>query len=409
MKKHYFLLSLLLSAAAAISCSSEADELAQSENPANGIQTSQIRTVSFPQDDGAVQLDGTGSEMLLALLKQTDLDNALTIGETNIADEEYQEIKIFTDDLVKSCTSDQEKYQAIYKWVTTNVSYANADNDPYPVFVNRKGVCQGYSNLMKVMLLTQGIPVLIANGYAYGMGHAWNYVCYNGKWRVCDATNKGNFDAESLSTYAHLSPMRADIILFEDDNFAYDYSAYCLNVAKVKKGEEQTAIPFSVNGFRVTSLNPQAPLPDNIRELYVGKNIETLGTDLIGLKEFGTQLEAVHVDEANQRLRSYKGAVYQKNGTDNYLYYVPGQLDFLKLLPMEKVEKNVVYGQTNLRTIEFAEGTTYIEAYAVENCPNLEKAYVPKEATIEENAFYGVAPNFEVIRGNSTGIAKITF
>lgn len=262
---------------------------------------------------------------------------------------------------------------------------------------------------MKVMLLTQGIPVLVANGYCYGMGHAWNYTYCGGKWIICDATNKGSFSADAFSTYTHLSPVRADIVLFEDENYVYEYFDYALNISIVKKGDEQTVLPYSANEIRVTSFNPHEPLPENIQELYIGKNIESLGTDIIGLTDAGQNLVAVHVDETNTRLRSHEGAVYQKNGTSNYLYYVPGKLEMHKLLPMETVEKNTIYDQPGLKAIEFAEGTKRIEAYAVENCPKLEKAYVPREAVIETDAFYRVSPKFEIIRGNSTGIGHTTF
>lgn len=165
-----------------------------------------LRSPDYPQPDGSVYLNGTPSKSLVTLLKKTDLEQALVLGETNITEAQYQEIKDFTDDLVKDCTDDTGKYNAIFKWDSTNIVYDYAGNDPYPVFTSRWGICQGYSNLMKVMLLTQGIPVLVANGYCYGMGHAWNYTYCGGKWIICDATNKGSFSADALSTYTHLSP-----------------------------------------------------------------------------------------------------------------------------------------------------------------------------------------------------------
>lgn len=409
MKKTYFLLALCLSAAGLSSCSSETDGSDLPETGAPGLPAASVRPLEFPQDDGSTYLNGTAAENLYALLEKTDPAQALGIGETRITDAQYQEIKTFTDDLVKSCADDEAKYRTIFQWVSTNVAYDNSDNDPYPVFINRKAICQGYSNLMKVMLLTQNIPAMVVNGYGWGMGHAWNYAYYNGKWRVCDATNKGDFEAATLSSYTHLSPMMADITLFEDEEFVYDFYDYQLNIASVKTGDEQVTVPYSKNGFRVTSFNPQVALPANIRELYLGKNIQTLGYNLVGLKDAGRNLTAVYVDEANPYLRGYEGAVYERSGESCYLYYVPGSLDFLKLLPMEKAEKNVVLDQPSLTAIEFAAGTKTIEAYAVENCPQLRTAYVPEETVVEENAFYKVHPDFTIIRGSSTGIAKITY
>lgn len=373
----------------------------------DNVENVDFTTLDFPQDDGSVSLSGTGADDLLALLKKTDPSRALAIGGVNITDAQFQEIKEFTDDLVKDCADEADKYKTIFKWVSTNIKYDFADNDPYPVFINRKAICQGFSNLTKVMLLTQDIPAIIVNGYLYGMGHAWNYVYCNGKWRVCDTTNKGDFDAASVSTYRFLAPAQTDITLFEDEGFTYDFSDNCLNIAQVKQGEEETAIPFSVNGFRIKSLNPHAPLPENINSLYIGKNIETFGISIIGLKLYGKNLTDIQIDESNQRLISYEGAVYEKNGGNKYLYYIPGKLECLYLLPMEKVEKNTVFDQPDLKTIEFAEGTDIIEAYGVEKCPSLERAYVPLNTIIEDQAFYDVAPNFEIIRRNKTGITNV--
>ncbi|MDE7378415.1 MAG: transglutaminase-like domain-containing protein [Paraprevotella sp.] len=390
------------------SCSNENDDMRLPDGTApDNVENVNFTTLDFPQDDGSVSLNGTGAENLLALLKKTEPDRALAIGELNITDAQFQEIKEFTDALVKDCANEAAKYKAIFNWVSTNIKYDFADNDPYPVFINRKAICQGYSNLTKVMLLTQDIPAIIVNGYLYGMGHAWNYAYYNGKWRVCDTTNKGDFDAASVGTYRFLAPTQTDIALFEDDEFTYDFRDSYLNIAQVKQGEAETAIPFSVEGFRIKSLNPHAPLPENITSLYIGKNIETFGVSIIGLNLQGKNLTDIQIDESNPRLCSYEGAVYEKNGANRYLYYIPGKLECLSLLPMNKVEKNTVFDQPGLKTIEFAEGTELIEAYGVEKCPSLERAYVPLNTVIEDKAFYDVAPNFEIIRRNKTGITNV--
>lgn len=405
MRNQYFFGALLLLAATATSCSSDADEMLPAEVVSAGTGVS---AYDFPQDDGAVYLNGTGAEALWALLKEFDSGNALSLGETRITDAQYAEIKAFTDELVKGCTDDAETYAVIYKWVCNNIRYGNSDNDPYPVFKNRMGVCQGYSNLMKVMLQSQHIPVIVANGYAYGGGHAWNYVFFNDTWRVSDATNKMEFDGGALSAYKFLTPTRADVILFDDDDFSYDFYDGHLNVAEVKQDGEQLTIPFSVKGFRITSFCPHSSLPASTRELYVGANIETFGMGYMSLKDFGKQLTAIYVDESNPKLLGYEGAVYERGMVANYMYYIPGQMETLKLLPMETVEKNTVFDQPNLLTVEFAEGTKTIEAYAVEKCPLLERAIVPMDAVIEENAFCDVAPNFQIVRRDNTGIKNIT-
>ena len=42
--------------------------------------------------------------------------------------------------------------------------------------------------------------------------------------------------------------------------------------------------------------------------------------------------------------------------------------------------------------------TNKIESYAIENCPNLKKAYVPNKTTVDTDVFYGVHSTFQIIR-----------
>lgn len=44
---------------------------------------------------------------------------------------------------------------------------------------------------------------------------------------------------------------------------------------------------------------------------------------------------------------------------------------------------------------------------AVENCPNMKIAYVPEDTEIADNAFAGVHPDFQIIRGDFTNIPSV--
>ena len=70
----------------------------------------------------------------------------------------------------------------------------------------------------------------------------------------------------------------------------------------------------------------------------------------------------------------------------------------LELMPMEVMEKNTVYNQEGLQEIVIAKGTKSIEAWAVENCPNLKVAYIPESTQVDENAFYSVHKDFRIVR-----------
>ena len=176
--------------------------------------------------------------------------------------------------MVSGLSSANDKYKTIFDWVKTEVKYTyEVNNDPYPVFKSKQGICQGYANLLKVMLHSQDIPVLIANGLLNPVGgHAWNYV-YAGEWFVSDPTNKGHYLMSEFSKYTNLVPLKLDADLFEDEHFVYRFYEEHLSIRRVKKSGRQLIVPFGTNGFQVSAFNPSEPLPDGVEEVYIGRNI----------------------------------------------------------------------------------------------------------------------------------------
>ena len=207
MKKNYYILSLALATGLLASCSNDINGTGDiipnepTEQPAANL------TRAFPEDDGAKSLPGMPAEKLLHILQGADSAFSIRMGNFKVpTDEQYQEIKAFTDELVVGRTNDAQKYVKIFDYVYKNVKYADGyvSNEPYDVFLNKKAVCQGYANLLNVMLHTQGIPVINANGWLNSgafMGHAWNYAYYSGAWRLSDPTNSLEYKAEELDKY----------------------------------------------------------------------------------------------------------------------------------------------------------------------------------------------------------------
>ena len=95
-----------------------------------------------------------------------------------------------------------QKVQAIYGWITRNVSYDHDnlyDNSyllkytAYAAAVNRTAVCQGYANLFYRLANDAGLDCRIITGMANGgsgaEAHAWNIVrMEDGKYYCMDAT-----------------------------------------------------------------------------------------------------------------------------------------------------------------------------------------------------------------------------
>jgi hypothetical protein len=240
-------------------------------------------------------------------------------------------------------------------------------------------------------------------------GHAWAYVCTDGVWEVSDPTNSGSFPMKNTGNYTHLIPSEADVDLFADDCATYRYSNYTLNVHKVTTNSNPLIVPYSVGGFVISSFNPAVDLPKEITEIYIGENITTFGeTYNMSLVTRGANLQAIYVDEANPSLMDNKGVVYRKNGDETQLYYIPGGMKLIELLPMEKVVKNTIYNHMAVEEIYFPEGTKHIENYAIENCPKLKRIYIPAEAQIASNALYNCPEDVEIIRGVPSGIKNIT-
>lgn len=416
MKKIYYILSLALATGFMASCSNDlngTDELL----PNDKTELPEFNdTRAFPQDDGAKTLPGQPAEKLHNILKGADsIFSARIVSYSNMPSFQFNEVKTFTDELVKDATTDARVYRLIYNWVRTNVKYGYASNEPYDVFVNKTAVCQGYANLLHLMLYTQGVPVINANGYLNSngfFGHTWNYVYFSKQWWLSDPTNSLEYKAAELAKYQEtFIPVSADGSFLENDQYAYNYAYEKINLNTVKVADDAFVVPFSVtlnNGekFQISSFNPTADLPSNVKEIYLGKNIISLGQDgIYGLRDHAPNVEKAYVDPKNPELMSYCGVVYHKNMIEPI--YVPAAMKRVELKLAETYGKETIKAHANLEEIVFLKGTKKIEDWAVEKCPNLKVAYVPVDAEVSANAFSEVHPSFQIIREDQTGIKDV--
>ena len=193
MKKHYLLMALC-AGALLTSCNKENETANLLHEKAEENVYTATRTFAEPVE-GAIDLSAMTStnKRLRDLLDKAGPGIIQSLGAMNITDEQYNEIAEYTDSIVKSDTTQTMKYKTIFNWIVKNIKYEFNDNDPYPVFKNRKAICQGYSNLLTVMCYSQGIPTVVVNGFLSQMGHAWAYTCPDSTWIVSDPTNNGSF------------------------------------------------------------------------------------------------------------------------------------------------------------------------------------------------------------------------
>ena len=414
MKKHLLILSLAAVGGMFIACNDQSGtDIQTSEAPTTLVDS--YRTPSFAEPDESTQLNGTPAQNLKAIFESTGPSIITSMGRMNITDAQYEEIAEFTTNLVKGKSSQTEKYREIFRWIRNNVTYGQSDPSPYAVFKNKMCVCQGYANLITVMCYSQDIPTVVVNGFVsmpnlYG-GHAWAYTYTDGAWEVSDPTNDGSWPMSNINGYTHLLPSEADVDLFADDCAVYRYYDYKVNVDRVTTTENPLIVPYSAGGFVINSFNPSVALPESITDIYIGENITTFGESYnmsLTTSNYGKHLQAIYVDENNPQLLGHKGIVYRKNGDERQLYYIPNGMEFVELLPMEKVEKNTIYNHSSVKTIYFTKGTKTIESFAIENCPQLERVYIPEDAEISSSALYNCPNNVEIIRGEPSSVKHVT-
>ena len=408
--KKILLLSIVSAVFALGSCSS--DEEQELQTPSVSVDNNEATRAQFAEDDGKKVLSGAPYVQARNLINKLQADYIAemtdTLGRANITPEQYAEIQEFTEKLVAGLTTQKDKYTRCFNWIVQNVKYEYTDNDPYAVFKNLTGVCQGYANLLFIMLHSIDIPAFVCNGILNPIGgHAWNYVYCDGKWYVSDPTNNGSWILAATSSYSHLLPSSFDVVLAKNNGVWFNYTEYNLNICSVESDDAVFIVPFSALGYQVTSFSPTVPLNPNIKQINIGKNIKSLGEGYIGLSYNAPNVEYVEVDPENTTFASYLGVVYRKNGSEFQLTYIPAAMKCVELMPMETMYKNTIYNHNGVETLIIAPGTKKIEPWGVEKCPKLKIAYVPEDTEIANNAFAGVHPDFQIIRGDYTNIPEI--
>lgn len=381
-----------------------ADTFAQKKDEVN------LPTTIIDDSNTSYYNDPACATAVAKLMEKANVDYAVGFNNVEITQAQFNEIATYVNKSIigKNDTTEYKKMMAILKWCKNNITYDWVDNTAYAVFKSKKGVCQGYSNLMNVMLHTQNIPCVNANGFlANTGGHAWVYAYADSLWYVCDPTNNGTkawkMTAEVNSYKNTLQPWSIDMKIYEDDNFSYEWRDKLFNVREVKQSQTIVSVPWGALGYTLTSFDPVDGINEEVRELYISYNIKSVGRYADGLTKNGTNLENIHIwNDKNHYINDFDGCIYDityKSGktTYNALKYVPGAKKSIKVAPMATAEKNIIAECETLEEIHFDATTLTYEDYAVENCPKVSKIYVPIGSTVPKNAFYGCASNLEVI------------
>ena len=339
----------------------------------------------------------------------------------NITDSQYQTIRAFTLDLTEKYSSTKDKITAIYQWakdISLKASVgedAPADleeNDPYKVFKEKTGVCQGKANLCKTMLAAIDVPCIIAHGYWEAEGHAWDFVLCDGKWGIVDASMEQISLDDPSDISPHYKTDNLESVLYKKDGFEFTYYLGGIGVVGYTGNADCLEIPDNCNGRPVVSIAAENQIYyEHSLQDTTAKKLVLPATVQYGiyLSEYeirsftSKSLEFISADENNPAFASYDGILYSKDFSR--IYSIPANISEITLKPIEIMEKNTLTSLPNLRTLKIGEGTKELQEDAIENCGHLEKVYIPDSVTsiaYEEingnvyEAFSGCPDNFVV-------------
>lgn len=339
----------------------------------------------------------------------------------NITDSQYQTIRTFTLDLTEKYSSTKDKITAIYQWARDTSLKASVgesapadleENDPYKVFKEKTGVCQGKANLCKTMLAAIDVPCIIAHGYWETEGHAWDFVLCDGKWGIVDASMWQISLDDPSDISSHYKTDSLEAVLYEKDGFEFTYYLGGIGAVGYTGNAERLEIPESCNGYPVISIAAESQIYyEHSFQDTAAKELVLPATVKYGIylsdyeirSFYSKSLESISVDENNPVFASYDGILYSKDYSR--IYSVPAGISEVTLKPMEILEKNTLTNLSNLRILKIGEGTKELEEDAIENCKHLEKVYIPDSVTTiayeESNgnvyeAFNGCPNNFVV-------------
>ncbi len=378
--------------------------------------TSDSPDISYVKTNAQV-LQGDGGVKVKTLLTLINPKDLLNTDYDDVTPKELEEIRQLTNGIVKGKKNHEEKYRAIFNWIIKEIKYALVkaengvdSNRPALVLKNRKCVCFGYANLLKIMCYTQDIPAMVVLGEAFWNNgkkigdHAWNYVYLDGRWLVSDPTARRDFDLkkEFAKHNKVLLPLTLIFNLFENEDYVIGFKNRELSLIQVKnKAPKRLFVPFSWKGYQLTSVDPNKQIPKQVESLVLGNNIVSFGNiynNVSGLVSngYGKYLKSIIIKEDNPELESNGTVIYKKSNKGAMPLYILNNAEKVELMYGQTFGKNIIIDKIKLKTLIFPKTAKHIEDWAVENCPLLEKVLLPKGCTYSKNAFAGCSPKLKV-------------
>ena len=241
---------------------------------------------------------------LVDVLQQLDEADArqyaMQLGQVTLSDEGRQMFQELADGWCAGLTTDEEKTRQIFTMMQRNLVQAGGgDQSPEQVWADGGGICQGWADLLKVFLHSQGIPCFGANGYVNptedyydGLAHAWTFAFIDGEWyladamwgtfRPCSEVDAWGADRKDAQTGNIYQPQFINVVMAEDGNFRYNFDRG-VNIYGILPGSgSEVTVPDvceELGGLEVTSFNLMEMVPDEVQAIRLGTNISYLGEE----------------------------------------------------------------------------------------------------------------------------------
>lgn len=158
-----------------------------------------------PEDMDRVLWQAGGGYLLCALNRDATAITFTPPGDLTVKEclSRLEEAAVMAEEIVAEETDDSmtegEKAQALYTWLTGNVSYdrsyySNRENMSYDsqtalgALRDKLAICGGYSNALKLLFEKADIPSFTLSGKYFNENHMWNLARVEGEWLWFDAT-----------------------------------------------------------------------------------------------------------------------------------------------------------------------------------------------------------------------------
>jgi transglutaminase-like putative cysteine protease len=156
---------------------------------------------------GSIRGDNPLTNVAVKVIRATDRSPYLL--PSQVVESTNPKIVQLAQEITKGKKTDTEKSQAIYDWITHNITYSMSEynwwkSDNNYVYATalqtlnkRSGICMGFARLDAALHRAVGIEAKIV----YGQEHAWNEIKLDGKWQTQDTTYGAGYVDESTGKF----------------------------------------------------------------------------------------------------------------------------------------------------------------------------------------------------------------